>query len=130
MVFLRRSQRGQALAEFALILPLLLLLVFGIIEFGRIFYSYLMVTQAAREGARLGAVGGSDQEIVALVRDVAVGLDENRIKVDIDPVEDQRSRGDSLRVAVSYDLPLVAPIITELLPNPFPLTAVATMRVE
>ncbi len=129
-MFWLRSQRGQAVVEFALILPILLLLVFGIIEFGRIFYSYLEVTQAAREGARLGAVGGSDQEIVALVRDVAVGLDDERIQVKIEPLEEQRSRGDSLRVEVSYHLPLVVPIITELLPNPFPLTAVATMRVE
>ncbi|HZA91587.1 MAG TPA: TadE family protein [Gemmatimonadales bacterium] len=48
----RRSERGQALAEFALVLPLLMLLIGGIIEFGRAWNIKQAVTDAAREGAR------------------------------------------------------------------------------
>jgi len=51
-----RSERGAELIEFALTLPLLLLLVLGIIEFGFLFQEYEVVTNAAREGARLGAL--------------------------------------------------------------------------
>ena len=51
-----RSERGAELIEFALTLPLLLLLVLGIIEFGFMFKEYEVVTNAAREGARLGAL--------------------------------------------------------------------------
>ena len=51
-----RSERGAELIEFALTLPLLLLLVLGIIEFGFMFQEYEVVTNAAREGARLGAL--------------------------------------------------------------------------
>jgi Flp pilus assembly protein TadG len=51
-----RSERGAELIEFALTLPLLLLLVLGIIEFGFLFQEYEVVTNAAREGARIGAL--------------------------------------------------------------------------
>ena len=51
-----RSERGAELIEFALTLPLLLLLVLGIIEFGFLFQEYEVVTNSAREGARLAAL--------------------------------------------------------------------------
>jgi Flp pilus assembly protein TadG len=50
----RSNQRGQAVIEMALTLPLLLVVVFGIIDFGFMFQRYESVTNAAREGARLG----------------------------------------------------------------------------
>lgn len=53
--------RGQGLVEFALILPLLLLIIIGIIEFGRILFIYVNVSNAAREGARYGIVKPKDQ---------------------------------------------------------------------
>jgi Flp pilus assembly protein TadG len=57
--------------EFALVLPILLLIIFGIIDFGRAFYLYNNLLNAAREGARAGAVMpivGSEDAIRALVR--------------------------------------------------------------
>jgi len=51
----RTSHRGQALVEMALLLPILLLLFAGLIELGFAFYNYLVVVNAAREGARYGA---------------------------------------------------------------------------
>jgi Flp pilus assembly protein TadG len=53
---LARSERGTAVVEFALIAPLLFLLVFGIIEFGRILNTYNQLTQLAGQGARAAAV--------------------------------------------------------------------------
>jgi len=47
-----RSERGQSLVELALVLPLLILLLMGIADLGRAFYSYIEITNAAREGAR------------------------------------------------------------------------------
>lgn len=51
-VWLRRRRRGQALVEFALIVPMLLLLVLGIVEFGRAWNVYQTLTDATRQGAR------------------------------------------------------------------------------
>ncbi len=58
--FLRRARkatRGQSLVEFAMVLPLLMIMVFGIIDFGMGLRSYISLTNATREGARFGAVG-------------------------------------------------------------------------
>jgi Flp pilus assembly protein TadG len=50
----RRGERAQSLVEFALIFPLFLVLVMGIIDFGWALRDYVTITNAAREGARLG----------------------------------------------------------------------------
>lgn len=51
-----RDERGQTLVEFALVLPLLALLLFGIIQFGIVFNNYIDLTDAVRAGARKAAV--------------------------------------------------------------------------
>ena len=51
-----RDQRGQALAEFAIVVPLLLVLLVGIVEFGSAWRSYQVLTNTAREGARMAVV--------------------------------------------------------------------------
>ena len=53
---LRSADRGAAAVEFALILPILIVLIFGVIDFGRAFNAQVSLTQAAREGARLAAL--------------------------------------------------------------------------
>ena len=52
-----RGGRGQSLVEFALTLPILMILIFGIIDFGMGLRSYISLTNATREGARFAAVG-------------------------------------------------------------------------
>ena len=51
-----RSESGVAAIELALILPVLFLVLFGIITFGTVFYNYIVITNAAREGARWGSI--------------------------------------------------------------------------
>ena len=55
----RRRTRGQALVEFALVIPLLLLLIFGIVDAGRLIYAYNTVSNSARNGARVAIVNQS-----------------------------------------------------------------------
>jgi Flp pilus assembly protein TadG len=55
-----RGRSGAELIEFALVLPLLLFVIAGIIDFGFLFQSYEVVTNAAREGARVGVLPGYD----------------------------------------------------------------------
>jgi Flp pilus assembly protein TadG len=62
---LRRDDRGTALIEMAFTLPLLLLISLGIIEFGRAFQTWQILTNAAREGARVAVLPGYDDSMVA-----------------------------------------------------------------
>jgi Flp pilus assembly protein TadG len=54
----RCGERGAALVEFALVAPLLLVVIAGIVDFGFLFQRYEVLTNAAREGARLGSLPG------------------------------------------------------------------------
>ncbi len=125
-----RCERGQALVEMALILPVLLLLIFGIIEFGRIFNAYLIVTNAAREGARAGIVGGSDLKIYQTVEGSAATLDTLQLTVDVTPSSAYRVRGAALTVAVDYPVAIYTPVISNIVGNPYIVHGSSTMRVE
>src|SRR6478736_3821864 len=69
----RWSERGAALVEFAIILPILLSLVFGIIEFGRAYEVKVQLTGAVREGARVVALGQPAGNATAAVVAAAPG---------------------------------------------------------
>lgn len=91
-----RRESGQSLVEFALILPLVPSILFGIVEFGRGFQSWLAITNAAAYGARTGAVGASAAAIDAATRDAAASLDPNTLNVQI--TNAQGAPGDPLNV--------------------------------
>jgi Flp pilus assembly protein TadG len=55
----RQSDKGAAAVEFALVLPMLLLVIFGLIDFGRMLNAQITLTEAAREGARANALSSS-----------------------------------------------------------------------
>lgn len=65
---LHRAERGASVVEFALVISLLFLLLFGIIQFGIAFNRYQGLQAAGREGARIAAVGGSQKDIQDRVR--------------------------------------------------------------
>jgi len=125
-----RDKRGQALAELALILPLLIIILLGTMEFGRVFYSYLLLANASREGARAGIISETDLEIKSKVKDVAatLGLTDNQIT--ITPAQGARVRGIPLTVKVDYSVSLITPVLDIIVPDPFPLTVSVTMRME
>lgn len=72
---MRRSSPGQSLVEFALILPLFVLLLVGLFDLGHAVYATSTVNNAAREGARLAVVDQMEVDICAAARSAAVGLD-------------------------------------------------------
>jgi Flp pilus assembly protein TadG len=67
-----KDERGQAMTEFALVLPILVLLLFGVIQFGIAFNNYLTLTDAVRAGARKGAVARNLQNREAVVKQAVV----------------------------------------------------------
>ncbi len=64
------SQKGQALVEFALVLPIFIVVLFGIMEFGRLWETINVITSAAREGARAASVSGGSSKAIAAATNV------------------------------------------------------------
>jgi Flp pilus assembly protein TadG len=77
------SWRGQSLVEFALILPILLILLLGILDFGRAVAAYNSVSNAARSAVRVGIVDQNLDRVRAAAEQEAVGL--NPLTVDFNP---------------------------------------------
>lgn len=120
------------MVELALILPIIIVILFGILEFGRVFHCYIIITHAAREGARIGAVGKTDSEIIARIRESApLPQADTKLQVTkLEPTQSARTSGIPLTVEVTYDVDLVTPLFSDILPNPVTLRAESTMRLE
>ena len=100
------ADRGAAAVELALLLPVLLLLVFGIIDLGRALNAQITLTQAAREGARLAAL--SQANVVSRTQAAATGLSGVTVTVTACP-SGGGSTSDAT-VQVSYPFTFVTPL--------------------
>jgi Flp pilus assembly protein TadG len=78
-----RNERGQAIVEFALVVPILVAIVLGIVEFGIAFNHYQTLTAAVGTGARTGAVTHDAASVEGVVEDAAGGLDPSKLEVDV-----------------------------------------------
>lgn len=126
---LLKRRRGQAMVEFALVLPIFVLLVFGIMEFGLMFHQYMVVTAASREGARTAAVGGTDAEIRTAALTAAAGVDKGFLTTSVAPAT--RVKGAPVTVTVTNQVPISTPLIAAIFPvNPVPVSGTTIMRVE
>jgi len=100
------SARGNSIVEFALVLPILLLVLFGITEFGRMIMTTNILNTASREGARLAAVSplGETTIIEARVNEVlaAARVHAKTITVEYSPATN------SVRVAVTSDFDILS----------------------
>ncbi len=137
-----KSQKGQSLAEFALLVPVLLLLVLGALQLGMIIYQYISVIQVAREGTRWAAVNASrtDSSISSYVKGIAPAtLTQNNLTITVSPsfsggsIPSSRYTGNAISVGVSYGLQGKLFLPTHFfgwsLPTTIPAYTV-TMRVE
>lgn len=125
---LSRRERGQALVEFALVLPIFLILLLGIIDFGWALKSWITVTNATREGARMGAVGwplgeypadcnesGADDLTVVGRTCSALAASVENVD-DVTPTCEERNgvpdcqTGDSVVVSMSYGYDFITPL--------------------
>lgn len=111
----RETDAGQTLVEFSLILPFMLLLLFALVDFGRGFYTWLVVTNAAREGARAGATQMTSAEIDGKIYDSFCsnypsdcGLDTSKLTIQKSNV--QGTRGSAIEIDLSYDFEFVTPM--------------------
>ena len=127
-----RAQRGTALIEFTLILPLLLVMTVAVVDFGRAFFVKNVVSQAAREGVRLRAVSSSADS--ALVRDrvLQVANASNVTVTSLAIAGPDASRQVSVTVTAEFNwiFPGVFNLFGANFTNPMSLTGQAVMRNE
>ena len=134
----RSAQRGTALIEFALVLPILLVITFAALDLGRAFLAKNVLHQAAREGARMRVVmtasyylnDGGAAAVEARVRQVARGggLSPSIIHVSANASAGQDSV--SVTAPFTFTFPLLFRVVGMNLTNPMPLTATCYMRQE
>lgn len=91
----RKKENGQAMLEFALILPVLLLLLVGIIDFGLIFFKWLAVEHSARDAARYASLGGSagNAKNLAASELQTAGIQNANVNVSLAPYTSPQSNG-------------------------------------
>jgi len=118
------------MVELAMVLPILLILFMGVVEFGRIFHSYLIITNASREGARVAVLGRADTDISDRVSVTTAGLDSAQLQTNITPETDERVSGSLATVEVSYSISLIFPLFDSFVPNPLTMVSRTTMRIE
>ena len=132
------DERGQAVTEFAVILPVLMMVLFAIFQFGVVFNNYIQVTSAAREGARKGAVSRSagscstvQSAAVTAAEAAAPGLNWSQsgagVTVTDTCTNNAVQQGTDLTVTASY--PWSVQIFGQSLVSGT-LTSTTTMRVE
>lgn len=152
-----KRERGHALTEMALTLPILLMVIMGIMDFGRAFFIYSQVSNAAREGARWGSVRGvvtqgeleQFQDCDAIRQAV---IDKFGLTLDIQPEDinieydngadllpfncngttgpgiDQLTQGDRIRVTISTEFQFITPLISAIITDvPISFTAARTL---
>ena len=105
-----QNRQGMAIVEMALVLPLFMMLVLGIVEFGRAMMVSNLITDAAREGARLAASSDStNSEVIALVQSSlleTVGVDPGNVSISltVDPGPNNADPNDNLSLAQKRDI--------------------------
>ncbi|MBA1334361.1 MAG: hypothetical protein HPY66_2210 [Firmicutes bacterium] len=120
---------GQALVEFSISLPVLLLLIVGILEFSKLGGALLMVNYGAREGARIASLGASDSAIIQKIKQSTVLLDDSRMVINISP-DTFRTSNENVTITVQYPVDINIPIINKIIGTPKWVRGELTMRVE
>jgi len=137
------SERGAAAVEFALVLPVLIMMIFGMVDMGMVVNAQAIVGNAAREGARSASFNGTNTaSAVATATGVAGSLMGSSLTVTVTcksatatsfsscPVSPAKpSVGDTVMVTVSYDYQWLTPAILGL-PGHSNVVASSQMRIE
>ena len=106
-----RAERGQAIVEFALVVPLLLVMILGVVLVAEIGVARLALEHAAAEAARTGSLTNDDGLVRSTVAAAVAPLDASSVNVAIEPTENESPRsstprGSLLRVRLRYAIPV------------------------
>jgi len=127
----RGRQLGQSLAEFAIVVPIFLIIVFGVVDFSLGLKAWLTITNASREGARVLVLGQTCTQVTNQTKTVAASLNPP-VTVTITPGSCSGVTGDAMSVKVTYRYSSVTPLghFTQLLTGPITMSSTSTMRHE
>jgi Flp pilus assembly protein TadG len=121
------NERGSAAVEFALLLPILLMVLVAVVQVGVIARDRLLLSQAARAGAREAAITDSADAIRDAAVRAAPGLDADRLGLE---VAREGGRGSPVNVSASYEVPVASVLAGWLLPATVSLDVEAAARQE
>jgi Flp pilus assembly protein TadG len=127
------NEQGQGLVELALVLPILLVLLFGIVEFGRVVGAGIVVSQSARDAARLGTVGATDTEIENRIKTkTAASLYDPSApdKLTINIYRTEMDGNKDIEINIGYKVQLYMPFIPDIIGNSFIVNGKSVMRME
>lgn len=121
-----RKEDGQSTVEFALVLPILLMLIFGMMDFGWLFYNKVMINNASREGARYAIVhcddvGYDESQTVAHVKNYVPAA---TVTIPSDP------NAADITVTVKQNVNVLTGVSQVFLGKTVPIEASCTMRKE
>lgn len=130
-----KKEDGQAMVEFALILPVFLLILCGILDFGWLFYNQLSLNNACREGARYAVVNTAEdagtQAIINHIENSTTTVFANdgvRIEVEYSSPSDPTA-GD-VTVNMEADISFFTPVLSAVLGEEKTITSTVIMKVE
>ncbi|MGN7199268.1 TadE/TadG family type IV pilus assembly protein [Arthrobacter sp. SAFR-044] len=128
-----RKEKGAVAVEMAIVLPLLLLILLGIIEFGRAYNVQVSLTQAAREGARYAAIHHADPGLNVQAAALAAAPSLSGLTVNVTDNASSCSSGSNVQVTTKVSLPSLTGFLDAGFfgaPRIFPLsmTGVGVMR--
>jgi Flp pilus assembly protein TadG len=121
------AERGSAVVEFVLLLPVLLMVLLALVQVGVVARDRLLLAQAARAGAREAAITDTEGAVREAALHAAPGLDPDRLALD---VARSGGRGTPVSVAVAYEIPVAGVLAGWLLPATVHLETSATTRQE
>lgn len=125
-----KSEKGQSLVEMALLLPILLLLLVGIIDIGRVLYTQIHLHLATQETVRLGGLGANDAEMTNFARNYVHVGDVSLLEIVINPSENNRNSGQYVNVTLEYPIEFFTPFVSKLVPSTFKMGANSKIRIE
>ena len=119
---MRNQERGAVAVEFAILLPLLLMLVLGTIEFGRAYNAQITLTNAARDGVRVMAIANDPTAAKAAAKNAASSVSTTIPTSDVTLSTTTCSTGIQVTLTVKYTLSTITGIA-----GPFPMTGKGVM---
>ncbi|WP_342387825.1 TadE/TadG family type IV pilus assembly protein [Salinicoccus bachuensis] len=122
-----RRENGQSTVEFAILVPLILFLLIGVVDFGRIIHSQLQLELVTQDAARMAGLGESDEMVKSYAIDNFIVGDASELSVSVSPAGEKDS-GTYVTVEITYPEKILNPFGDYAIP--FTVKTSSTTRVE